>query len=487
MFKQAKNSSDLSDLDNLIPLKARCDWQKVSVALALSSARTVISGGPGTGKTTTVSKLLALLLEAQPDLQIKMVAPTGKAAARLTESITNALNSLSINPELKDKIPTEASTIHRLLGVKAGSNHFRFNQQKKLHLDLLLVDEASMVDLPLMAKLLMALPDHARLILLGDKDQLSSVEAGAVLGDICAFINTPYSEKKARQLAQLTGFTCLLENQQSNTGMADNLCLLRKSYRFDQYSGIGYLAKAINQGLATKQKIAQLCENYSDLTLYENNQLSVKALEKMLLTGYRPYLEILTNISSENRDSVKTLLKTFNQFKLLCAVREGEWGVKNINLLCEKVLSQAGLIPENSENSWYVGRPIMITQNSYHLGLYNGDIGLCLLDEHNQLRIYFQMADGSIADFQPSRLPSFETVFAMTVHKSQGSEFEHTVLVLPENNLPVVTRELIYTGITRAKKQLTLFADINLMATAVKHKTERFSRLVERLLLGTNA
>lgn len=484
VFTDAKKSDDLVVLEKLIPLSARCDWQKVSVALALSAARIVISGGPGTGKTTTVSKLLVLLLEAEPDLQIKMVAPTGKAAARLSESISNALTSLSIETELKDKIPTEASTIHRLLGVKAGSNHFRFNQNQKLNLDLLLVDEASMVDLPLMAKLLMALPDHARLILLGDKDQLSSVEAGAVLGDICSFIGTPYSQHKAKQLAQLTGFSCLLKNRQNEAGMADNLCLLQKSYRFDQYSGIGYLAKAINQGDASNDKIAQLCENYSDLTLHENNLLSINALEKLILTGYRPYLERVTCITSENRNSVKTMLTVFNQFKLLCAIREGEWGVKNINLLSEKVLMQAGLIADVAENNWYVGRPIMITQNSYHLGLYNGDIGICLLDENKQLRIYFQMADGHIADFQPSRLPSFETVFAMTVHKSQGSEFEHTVLILPETNLAVVTRELIYTGITRAKKELTLFADLNLMATAVKHKTERFSRLVDRLKQG---
>jgi exodeoxyribonuclease V alpha subunit len=505
-FKHANCAQDLASLEQLIPLSSRCDWQKVSAALALTSARCVISGGPGTGKTTTVTKLLALLLQVREDLNIKMVAPTGKAAARLTESITHALDDLDVHQSIKDRIPTQASTIHRLLGVKVNSNHFRFNESKRLNLDLLLVDEASMVDLPLMAKLLMALPEHARLILLGDKDQLASVEAGAVLGDICAFMNAGYSDQKAKQLAELTGFDSLLSSQsntqisiqktaqgnahtssQSNrTSMADKLCLLQKSYRFDQYSGIGYLATAINQGKASSKQMLTLCEKYDDLNHYANNDSSHALLSQMIVTGYSTYLNNIQKIESDNRELPKKLLKQFSQFKILCAIREGNWGVMGLNQLAETQLNKAGLITINIDNNqfasnWYVGRPVMITQNNYHLGLYNGDIGLCLLDENDQLRVYFQMADGEVYDFQPSRLPSHETVFAMTVHKSQGSEFDHTVLALPQTQVPVVTRELIYTGITRAKKQLTLFADLPLMARAIKEKTLRFSRLVERL------
>tara|TARA_R110001583_G_scaffold16561_15_gene67878 strand:- start:16594 stop:18675 length:2082 start_codon:yes stop_codon:yes gene_type:complete len=487
-FESAQSAQDLVTLEQLIPLSSRCDWQKVSAALALTTPRCVISGGPGTGKTTTVTKLLALLLQVRQDLNIKMVAPTGKAAARLTESITQALEALDVDQSIKDKIPTQASTIHRLLGVKASSNHFRFNETQRLHLDLLLVDEASMVDLPLMAKLLMALPDHARLILLGDKDQLASVEAGAVLGDICAFIGSGYSHQKAKQLATLTGFESLIDGPQvdKSINMADKLCLLKKSYRFDQYSGIGFLATAINQGKASAKQVQSLCEQYEDLNHYANNDSSQALLCKMIVAGYSPYLKQIQKITPDNRDLAKQLLKQLSQFKILCAIREGDWGVMGLNQLAETQLSKAGLISLNSNNNqlsqhWYVGRPVMITQNNYHLGLYNGDIGLCLLDENEQLRVYFQMADGLIYDFQPSRLPSHETVFAMTVHKSQGSEFDHTVLALPQTHMPVVTRELIYTGITRAKKQLTLFADLSLMAKAIKDKTLRFSRLVERL------
>lgn len=485
-FAAASCANDLIVLEQLIPQASRCDWQKVSAALALSSARCVISGGPGTGKTTTVTKLLALLLQVRNDFNIKMVAPTGKAAARLTESITNALVSLDIDQSIKDKIPTQASTIHRLLGVKANSNHFIHNEGKRLNLDLLLVDEASMVDLPLMAKLLMALPEHARLILLGDKDQLASVEAGAVLGDICAFINSGYSEAKAKQLVELTGFDSLLTQTNKTKSMADKLCLLKKSYRFDQYSGIGFLASAINQGQASSKQVLSLCKKYDDLNHHANNESSLEILSDLITTGYSQYLSNIERISNDNRDIAKQLLKQFSQFKILCAIRKGEWGVKGLNQLAETVLSKAGLIElatntDQFTNSWYVGRPVMITQNNYHLGLYNGDIGLCLLDENDQLRVYFQMADGQVYDFQPSRLPSHETVYAMTVHKSQGSEFEHTVLALPQNHVPVVTRELIYTGITRAKKQLTLFADLALMARAIKDKTLRFSRLVDRL------
>ncbi|WP_354625516.1 exodeoxyribonuclease V subunit alpha [Psychromonas sp. MME2] len=492
VFTEAKGCDDLQALDKLIADTDRCDWQKVSAALALTSARCVISGGPGTGKTTTVTKLLALLLQVQPQMVIKMVAPTGKASARLTESICHAVDDLDIDEKIKALIPREATTIHRLLGVQANSNHFRHNSSKKLHLDLLLVDEASMVDLPLMAKLLMALPDHARLILLGDKDQLASVEAGAVLGDICSFIESGYSNEKAQQLAQLTGFSTLQTQTQSVANMADNLCLLRKSYRFDQFSGIGYLAKAINSGRVTNKQISSLCHEYADLSYFPNNELSFAQLDEFIVAGYRPYLSQLVAIGEANRETAKTLLHAFNQFKILCATRQGEWAVEGLNKRCERVLMKAGLItlPVNagssSRTAWYHGRPIMITQNNYHLGLFNGDIGLCLMDDKQQLRVYFQMSDGTVADFQTSRLPSLETVFAMTVHKSQGSEFAHTLLVLPETHLPVVTRELIYTGVTRAKKRLTLFADLALLANAVKDKTQRSSRLVSRLQMFEN-
>ncbi|MEG3753751.1 exodeoxyribonuclease V subunit alpha [Psychromonas arctica] len=487
-FHHAGSSKDLVLLESLIPNKVRCDWQKISAALALTSARCIISGGPGTGKTTTVVKLLALLLNAQPDLIIKMVAPTGKAAARLTESITNALDELDLGHSAEEQaapnIPTDASTIHRLLGVRNNSAHFRHHARNQLTLDLLLVDEASMVDLPLMAKLLSALPDHARLILLGDKDQLASVEAGAVLGDICSFIESGYSQQKAQQLAELTGFDCLLsQGTHSQATMSDNLCLLRKSYRFDQFSGIGYLASAVNKGGVTAAKLSALCEQYDDLAYYANDADNAADFDRLVVEGYAPYLSQLCVINQGNRDKAKSLLSAFNDFKILCATREQEWGVDALNHRCEKLLQKAGLLVRRFDmtQTWYVGRPVMVTENSYHLGLFNGDIGLCLEDEHGQLRVYFVMPDGSISDFQPSRLPAHQTVFAMTVHKSQGSEFKHTLLALPDYALPVMNRELIYTGITRAKKRLTLIADLALVASSVRNRASRNSRLTERL------
>jgi len=493
VFNHANNENDLSALDSLITNKDRCDWQKISAALALTSARCVISGGPGTGKTTTVVKLLALLLQAQPDLNIKMVAPTGKAAARLTESITNALGDLALDKTVAQLIPSEASTIHRLLGVRNNSAHFRHHQDNPLVLDLLLVDEASMVDLPLMAKLLSALPDHARLILLGDKDQLASVEAGAVLGDICSFIEAGYSQEKAVQLAELTGFESLSANVNNSVNqlMSDKLCLLRKSYRFDQFSGIGYLASMVNKGGVKAEQLSDLCEQYDDLSYYINDEQSDAVFEKLVIDGYGPYLSALADanksiIEHGNRDAAKQLLKQFNDFKILCATREQAWGVEQLNHRCEKILQKAGLLARrfDSTQTWYIGRPVMVTENSYHLNLFNGDIGLCLEGEDGQLRVYFVMPDGSVADYQPSRLPSHQTVFAMTVHKSQGSEFSHTLLALPNYALPVVNRELIYTGITRAKKRLTLMADLSLVASAIRSRASRNSRLTERLAIS---
>lgn len=483
-FVNAQSAQDLLPLLELIPNSVRCDWQKVSAAVALTTPRCVISGGPGTGKTTTVVKLLALLLQGQANLTIKMVAPTGKAAARLTESITNTLSTLKLDDEIKQLLPTQASTIHRLLGVQANSAHFRYNQDNPLVLDLLLVDEASMVDLPLMAKLLSALPDHARLILLGDKDQLASVEAGAVLGDICSFIGVGYSQTKAQLLAKLTGFSGIVDNATTQpTAMADQLCLLSKSYRFDQRSGIGFLARAVNSGYLTEKQFDQFTENYDDLNFHHNDVAAIDAFEQLVINGYLPYLQAIKETDVTEQHQVQKLLNLFNDFKVLCATRDNDWGVEQLNQRCLAILKAQQLLPDNEQakHSWYNGRPIMISENSYHLNLFNGDIGLCLADNHGQLRVYFSMPDGSIADFQPSRLPAHDTVFAMTVHKSQGSEFKHTLLALPNFASPVLSRELIYTGITRAKKQLTLIADLPLMLSAIKNRQARYSRLQERL------
>ncbi|RZV03090.1 UNVERIFIED_ORG: DNA helicase/exodeoxyribonuclease V alpha subunit [Serratia quinivorans] len=456
------------------------DWQKIAAAVAATRRIAVISGGPGTGKTTTVAKLLAALVQLAEGrrLRIQLAAPTGKAAARLTESLGSASNQLALTPEQRALFPTEASTLHRLLGAQPNSQRMRYHSGNRLHLDVLVVDEASMVDLPMMARLIAALPAQARVIFLGDRDQLASVEAGAVLGDICRFAEQGYSVPRAEQLSRLTG--CLLQGQraQAEAAVRDSLCLLRKSYRFDANSGIGQLAFAVNAGDG-KRALAALNGSFSDVTGYPLAETQdYQVLLDACVTGYRDYLRQV----AEGADAT-AVLAAFGRFQVLCALREGPFGIAGLNERIETGLQRSGLIRRKpgAAGRWYSGRPVMIGRNDSALGLFNGDIGIALRDESGELRVHFQLPDGSIKSVQPSRLPAHETAYAMTVHKSQGSEFDHTVLVLPNHFMPVLTRELVYTAITRARKQLSLYATDAVLIRAIRTPTQRRSGLAERL------
>ncbi|EAT12610.1 exodeoxyribonuclease V subunit alpha [Bermanella marisrubri] len=475
----------LNMINNLFPpnySKQEIDWQKVAVSVAVQSAFTVISGGPGTGKTTTVIKLLALLIEQykvkgrQPI--IRLAAPTGKAAMRLTESIGQAKHRLQVDEHVKDAIPEEASTLHRLL-KRNREGDFYFNQMNPLHLDILVVDEASMIDLPMMAKLLAALPKHGQLVLLGDKDQLSSVEAGSVLADICdSGTRHGFSESQLKLINQLTDIPLdqLKQNVAELHGaeIRNHVCHLRKSHRFSDHSGIAALARAANNGDVNRWQ--QIFEgDFSDLNFFDLTESNRQTLILQSAKLYSEYQNLIA--SDDNSDAVaRRVHEVFNRYRILCAVKEGELGVAGINQSLEQALGY--------QETWYAGRPIMIQQNDYGLNLYNGDVGIVLprlIDGKTQLRAAFLNADSEIRWLQPARLPQHETVYAMTVHKSQGSEFEHCALVLPEYPAPVLTKELLYTGITRAKARLTLLARDKLIAYTLRNQVQRASGLRDRL------
>ncbi|GAA3581733.1 exodeoxyribonuclease V subunit alpha [Gibbsiella greigii] len=470
-------------LDRLFgPAAGEPDWQKIAAAVAATRRIAVISGGPGTGKTTTVAKLLAALVQlaGEARLRIQLAAPTGKAAARLTESLGRASRKLALTPAQQALFPQEAATLHRLLGAQPNSQRMRYHRGNPLHLDVLVVDEASMVDLPMMARLIAALPAHARVIFLGDRDQLASVEAGAVLGDICRFTEQGYTTARASQLARLTGYVVPGQDSAGSAAVRDSLCLLRKSYRFDAGSGIGQLAFAVNAGDG-KAALAALDGRFGDLHGYPLAETAdYQALLAASVAGYRDYLAQM----AAGADAGQTLA-AFGRFQVLCALREGPFGVVGLNERIEAGLQRAGLIsrPSGSLARWYPGRPIMIGRNDSALGLFNGDIGIALPEPGSgELRVHFPLPDGSIKSVQPSRLPAHETAYAMTVHKSQGSEFDHTLLVLPNHMLPVLTRELVYTAITRARSQLSLYAVDTVLLSAIKTPTQRRSGLAERLL-----
>ena len=445
------------------------DWQRLAAAQAVRRRLAVISGGPGTGKTTTVVRLLAALLE-QPGgdrLAIGLAAPTGKAAARMAEAIRNAKADLPLADELKALLPEEARTLHRLLGSRGDSPAVRHDAARPLALDVLVVDEASMVDLALMAKLVAALPPQARLILLGDKDQLAAVEAGAVFAELCE--GRGFDAAAAAELQRITGQSVPVETPRSALG--DAVVLLTHSHRFAGDSGIGELARRINGGDAVGT-LNLLREGRTDLAWQA--EPSQPALLERLEQGYRPYLQ------AARKGDPAAAFAAFNAFRALTAQREGPWGVSGINETLEARIKRRYSLAERER--WYPGRAVMVRQNDYALGLFNGDIGICLAGEHG-LRVYFEGEDGFRA-FAPARLPSHDSAFAMTVHKSQGSEFSEVLLALPESPSPLLTRALFYTGITRAKHKVEIWGLPARLSEAVNGKAERAAGLAERLGAG---
>lgn len=449
------------------------DWQQAAALTALLKPFCIISGGPGTGKTTTVARILALLLEIGPaeGLRIRLAAPTGKAAARLQESIGAVSAGLALDPAVRERIPREVSTVHRMLGSVAGSPFFRHNAANPLAVDVVVVDEASMLDLALMSKLAAALPEEARLILLGDKDQLASVEAGAVLGDLC---------DRGRGKAFSSAFGALLEKTldfppaagENNGPLCDCIIELQKNYRFEERSGIGAVSTAVKEGAGGR---ALACFNRSPELVRRPAPPAARlmeALKEAVLSGYGPCLEDL---------SADGLFERFDRFRILSPVREGPYGVIHLNRLVRSILVRAGWAAPGG--AWYPGRPVMVTRNDYRLRLFNGDVGITLSDGEAEggLRVVFPGLQGVPRRFHPLRLPAHETVYAMTVHKAQGSEFDEVLLVLPDRDNPLMTRELIYTALTRARRKVTVLGDEALFAAAVGRRIERSSGLRDAL------
>jgi len=503
--------SQLFTSDPSTQMKAQeIDWQKIAVANAINKNFTVIAGGPGTGKTYTVTKLLAALLMLHTNsqsshvqsksneqaLEIALVAPTGKAAQRLSESIIKAIAGFKglIDDDILAAMPTQAKTIHRLLGVIPNSPNFRHNQNNLLSCNVLLIDEVSMVDLPMMARIFRALKPESKIILLGDADQLPSVAVGSVLADIAPRPHCGYSKSNLIYLEQV----CQLDQNQlqstfEQTNLVsethhDHLSFLVKSRRFDDEGGIGKLATLVIQGQSTQswqllessthRKSSTITASSTDispnqLTLVDNN---LSSWLTPLLNKYYQGIAQCIDIS----DAFTLLAK----FRVLCVTRQGEFGVDALNqwikdqLVHNSYASQAG----------YHGMPIMISENDYRLGLFNGDIGLLWRTSDGHLMAFFETTDHDMTErlskgksykiLLPSRLPKYDAVYAMTIHKTQGSEFEHVAIVLPkQTEHQLLSRELLYTGITRAKTKLTIASNSQTWQFGVKTAIKRYSGL----------
>jgi len=429
------------------------DYQREAARSALTRGVTVVSGGPGTGKTTTVARILALLVElADTPPRIVLATPTGKAAMRLRRSIMQAVEGLPIHESLRQALPTEVTTIHRLLGVMPGNAACRHNRDNRLECSVLVVDEASMVDLPLMARLLEALPDSARVILLGDRDQLASVEAGAVLADICAGPAASSGGEPGRPaVVQLT-----------------------RSYRFGRDSGIGCLSRLVNAGDGGAALDLLVSGGHGDVVWrpLPTGRAFAGAFMERVQAGYGAYSRAATPSAA---------LGELERFRVLTPYRTGAGGAEELNRLCRDAL---GLHDRDDRQG---GRlmPVMVTGNNYDLGLFNGDTGVLMEDPASgRLAAWFDDPDTGLRRLSPVRLPPHESAFALTVHKSQGSEFDKVLLILPEHPSEALSRELLYTALTRARTLVEIWGTEEVFRRAVERRAERGSGLRERLWGG---
>ena len=471
-------------LERLFPATpGAINWQKVAAFAAVRQRFSVITGGPGTGKTWTVARVLALLLE-QPgaeNLRLKLAAPTGKAAARLQESLTQSLDQLACSDAVKARLQAKdlTTTIHRLLGPIPNSVRFRHGPENPLSVNVLVVDEASMVSLSLMARLLYALKkEDVRLILVGDKDQLPPVDPGGVLGDLCRAAALNQFSVAFRQAHQECGGEKLPGVEAARNGeLTDTAVQLLVNHRSGEAIALHTLSTAVNtRASADVAAILEKAGSAGTPIAWEplpQRQHLKQALREAVRAYYLPVLQAA---------SPEEALQALRRFRILCALREGPYGAQGLNHSVEEILAdEVPGLAERMRFGSYPGKPVMVTSNNYVLKLFNGDTGVFWTRDGAPPLVHFPDETGAIRAIARERLPGHETVYAMTVHKSQGSEFEHVLLVLPEKAGPVLTRELLYTGLTRARMSVRILGDESVLRTAVEAQAQRFSGLTDAL------
>ncbi len=441
------------------------DWQLAAVVAGCSRALTVICGGPGTGKTTTVAKLLSALLHGDPSLRVAIAAPTGKAAARLGEALQERS---ATHPSLAEPLANlDPRTLHRLLGYLPAKDAFRYGASKRLPYDVVVVDEVSMVDPAIFAVLCDALAEDTRLVLVGDKDQLAAVAAGQVLGDLCEAAKPELGpgEQLAGYIKQVTGMDLPV---QSDASLISNATVaLWTNYRFGSQPGIGAFAQALMRRDA-KVAMASFSLGHDDLALTDNVRVGLSKIEP----------ELLKLLEAAASNDPARALAAVTHARILTAQRLGPTGAVQWNRRVEERLMELG---HRTDDVYYVGRPILITSNDQGNRIWNGDLGVCGRNHDGEAVVWLMDPNGSTRELNPRRLPAHETAWAMTVHKAQGSEFDHVLLALPDRTGPLNNASLIYTGVTRAKRRATVCASRELLEDGLASWPDRRSGLAAAL------
>lgn len=437
------------------------DWQKVAVLIATLQRLTVISGGPGTGKTTTLAKLLIMLLALEDKPQvIKLAAPTGKAAARMQAAINAAKSRLSAFSSFLEFIPGEATTLHRLFKMNPLQSRETITP---IHVDILVIDEASMIDLSMMSVILRSISADTRLILLGDQEQLSSIEPGSVFADISQAVG--FSKSMLEKIKEITDFT--LAPTSCTSLLSDAVVHLQHSYRFAANSGIGALASAVKTG-----------DQEATFAVLDKNNVDVEWIKEksnahaQMIAGYQPYFEKVRNLSIPMQE----VFTVWEQFQILTPLREGSEGSIALNAKISRAYAK---------EAWYTGRAIMINANHPQLGLSNGDIGITRVIDGQAYVYFLDEAKSQVRRFTPNRLPAFESAFVMTVHKSQGSEFDHVYCYLPEILASIMNRALLYTAVTRAKQKVSICGEASIIEEMLNQCESRESGLWDKITISS--
>jgi len=459
------------------------DAPEVALRTALARPLAIVTGGPGTGKTTMVARLVALLIEQAlgkgelPPL-VRLLAPTGKAAAAMTSAFTRQRESLDITREVRDAMSVAAETIHRALFAQTRRDAFGRSQPLSLDMDIVVVDEASMVDLSLMTRLFAACRSVPRIVLLGDPAQLASVDSGAVLSELCGRpgeqggVRTGQgSGQTVEPIAPAPDFRSRSNDARMQTGLGDSIVTLRTSHRFSETSGLGRLAEAIRRGDA--DTAIALLEDPSLPEIERCEVDSMHAVRDRLIEASR---NVHREIDGAGAPEAK--LERMGLYRVLCAHRRGPLGVEALSVVLDETAAAERHTTRRS--GWWPGRMLLVTQNAPDQDLWNGDVGL-IEETPSGLRAFFPDGTGGVRALSAGRLPAHESAIAMSVHKSQGSEFDAVDLVLGNVISRLMTRELLYTGVTRARTRLRIHASENVLRDAIGRRVSRDSGLGELL------